>query len=185
MGTQTERRMLLHQFCAKNPGRQSYSMINDTILVDDKHKLLYCFVPKSGTTVWKATLLSLIGKSKENIHMSKNLRRAQSWGRLERSANYVHSLCHNQELVESNSFLYVLYSGFYTWSTVFMSYLILDNTYRDLEHSIVPPTKVYLTMICRSLINNDFISSSFIYIGLILIQNCGSVSPIHVLDQTL
>ena len=80
---QKERRMMLQQFCVKHPesdfpGKSTESRKDShhnllgrnrgaTILVDDTHKLVYCFIPKSGCSVWKTKLLSLFEKSKLNI----------------------------------------------------------------------------------------------------------------------
>ena len=100
---QKERRMMLQQFCAKHPesdipgkstesrkdshhnllggSRQSSDSSESTILVDDTHKLVYCIIPKSGSTTWKTKLLSLSKKSKLNkqrpgdVHSLKMLAR--------------------------------------------------------------------------------------------------------------
>ena len=97
---QKERRMMLQEFCAKHPesdfpGKSTESRKDShhnllgrsrqsserTILVDDTHKLVYCFILKSGCTVWKTKLLSLSKKIKLNkerpggVHSLKMLAR--------------------------------------------------------------------------------------------------------------
>ncbi|XP_076991850.1 carbohydrate sulfotransferase 9 isoform X2 [Tamandua tetradactyla] len=86
--TQEKRRSLLQQFCRKYGGvsrLQSFHMVS-RIYVEDKHKILYCEVPKAGCSNWKRILMVLNGLassayniSHDAVHYGKHLRTLDSF----------------------------------------------------------------------------------------------------------
>uniref|UniRef100_A0A1A8GQT7 Carbohydrate sulfotransferase n=1 Tax=Nothobranchius korthausae TaxID=1143690 RepID=A0A1A8GQT7_9TELE len=67
------RKHLMKEMCAKYKGSISKTITPDhvkQIFVEDRNKLLYCSVPKSGCSNWKRTLMVLSGQASnaENIH---------------------------------------------------------------------------------------------------------------------
>lgn len=63
------RQELIQETCRRYPPKKSLDEIPvsqlEHILVDDEHKLLYCYVPKVACTNWKRVLMILSGKTNE------------------------------------------------------------------------------------------------------------------------
>ncbi|NXG48091.1 CHST9 sulfotransferase, partial [Psilopogon haemacephalus] len=87
---QERRRSFLHGFCQKHGGRrkpQSHpGQLVSRIYVEDRHKVLYCEVPKAGCSNWKRVLMVLNGLaasahniSHHDVHYGKHLRRLDSY----------------------------------------------------------------------------------------------------------
>ncbi|XP_072119932.1 carbohydrate sulfotransferase 9-like [Mobula birostris] len=101
-----ERKRFLANFCKKlyiSRRRRSLSRLVSQVYVEEKHKLLYCEVPKAGCSNWKRILMVLSGLAKspgnishDFVHYSKQLRRLDSY-----------SLRESYELL--NSFIKVLF----------------------------------------------------------------------------
>ncbi|XP_051235876.1 carbohydrate sulfotransferase 8-like isoform X2 [Dicentrarchus labrax] len=78
------RRKLMKDVCAKYKSRISKTITGDHVkhlYVEDKHKLLYCQVPKAGCSNWKRTLIVLAGKARnaqslqhDTVHYGQKLR---------------------------------------------------------------------------------------------------------------
>ncbi|NXI43955.1 CHST9 sulfotransferase, partial [Galbula dea] len=88
--TQKKRRAFLHDFCKKYNSRrklQSHLLhLVSRIYVEDKHKVLYCEVPKAGCSNWKRVLMVLNGLatsahniSHDDVHYGKHLRTLDSY----------------------------------------------------------------------------------------------------------
>ena len=92
--TQAMRQKILREYCHKLESNNAIhikttrsSKLNlpyRNILVDDKHKLIYCYVPKAGCSGWKARLIALannnsrfdaLGTRRLWVHVVKNLQR--------------------------------------------------------------------------------------------------------------
>nr|XP_021525682.1 carbohydrate sulfotransferase 9 isoform X2 [Aotus nancymaae] len=88
--TQEKRRSFLQEFCKKYGGvshHQSH-LFNTVsrIYVEDKHKILYCEVPKAGCSNWKRILMVLNGLassayniSHDAVHYGKHLKKLDSF----------------------------------------------------------------------------------------------------------
>ncbi|KAL1773978.1 carbohydrate sulfotransferase 9 [Sigmodon hispidus] len=88
--TQEKRRSILHEFCKKY-GRVNNPQFNllhvvSRIYVEDKHKILYCEVPKAGCSNWKRVLMVLNGLassvyniSHDTVHYGKHLKTLNSF----------------------------------------------------------------------------------------------------------
>ncbi|XP_035294956.1 carbohydrate sulfotransferase 9 isoform X4 [Cricetulus griseus] len=88
--TQEKRRSLLYEFCKKNGGVKDpqsnlFHMVS-RIFVEDKHKILYCEVPKAGCSNWKRVLMILNGLassalniSHDTVHYGKHLKTLDSF----------------------------------------------------------------------------------------------------------
>ncbi|KAM6148576.1 carbohydrate sulfotransferase 9 [Erethizon dorsatum] len=88
--TQEKRRSFLREFCRKYGAvshRQShlFHMVS-RIYVEDKHKILYCEVPKAGCSNWKRILMVLNGLassayniSHDAVHYGKHLKKLDSF----------------------------------------------------------------------------------------------------------
>ena len=78
------RELILHQ-CTKHPELNQGGITDNTyrhIYVNDKHKLLYCFIPKVGCSNWKRVLMILNGSTKtfsemssDEVHFSNGMKR--------------------------------------------------------------------------------------------------------------
>ncbi|KFV75534.1 Carbohydrate sulfotransferase 9, partial [Dryobates pubescens] len=88
--TQERRRSFLHDFCRKQHGRKKLHShllhLVSRIYVEDRHKVLYCEVPKAGCSNWKRVLMVLNGLaasahniSHDDVHYGKHLRRLDSY----------------------------------------------------------------------------------------------------------
>ncbi|XP_044279900.1 carbohydrate sulfotransferase 9 isoform X2 [Varanus komodoensis] len=87
---QKKRRSVLFDFCAKNVHENRHwthllRMVS-RIYVEDKHKILYCEVPKAGCSNWKRVLMVLSGLAKSTanithdaVHYGKHLRKLDSY----------------------------------------------------------------------------------------------------------
>ncbi|XP_042531291.1 carbohydrate sulfotransferase 9 isoform X1 [Dipodomys spectabilis] len=88
--TQEERRSFLQEFCKKysgasHPQSHLFHMVS-RIYVEDKHKILYCEVPKAGCSNWKRILMVLNGLassayniSHDAVHYGKHLKKLDSF----------------------------------------------------------------------------------------------------------
>ncbi|XP_071854301.1 carbohydrate sulfotransferase 11-like [Apostichopus japonicus] len=87
---QLSRHKQLEDTCKKYPQLHIGAINVDTqrhILVNEKHKLLYCFVPKVGCSNWKRVLMKLVGKSNKPLaeitsdeaHYKHGMRRLQAY----------------------------------------------------------------------------------------------------------
>uniref|UniRef100_A0A670I8U1 Carbohydrate sulfotransferase n=1 Tax=Podarcis muralis TaxID=64176 RepID=A0A670I8U1_PODMU len=87
---QEKRRSFLYDFCKRYTGksrpRTHLTRMVSRIYVEDKHKVLYCEVPKAGCSNWKRVLMVLSGvaDSAANIthdaaHYGKHLRKLDSY----------------------------------------------------------------------------------------------------------
>uniref|UniRef100_A0A8C0XGT1 Carbohydrate sulfotransferase n=1 Tax=Castor canadensis TaxID=51338 RepID=A0A8C0XGT1_CASCN len=88
--TQEKRRSFLQEFCKKYTGvsrPQSHLFhVVSRIYVEDKHKILYCEVPKAGCSNWKRILMVLSGLasstyniSHDAVHYGKYLKKLDSF----------------------------------------------------------------------------------------------------------
>ncbi|XP_069899533.1 aquaporin-4 isoform X2 [Globicephala melas] len=88
--TQEKRRSFLQEFCKKyggvsRPQSHLFHMVS-RIYVEDKHKILYCEVPKAGCSNWKRILMVLNGLapsayniSHDAVHYGKHLKKLDSF----------------------------------------------------------------------------------------------------------
>uniref|UniRef100_A0A8C6QGQ7 Carbohydrate sulfotransferase n=1 Tax=Nannospalax galili TaxID=1026970 RepID=A0A8C6QGQ7_NANGA len=88
--TQEKRRSFLQEFCKKyggvsHPQSQLFHVVS-RIYVEDKHKILYCEVPKAGCSNWKRVLMVLNGLasstyniSHDAVHYGKHLKTLDSF----------------------------------------------------------------------------------------------------------
>ncbi|XP_061453631.1 carbohydrate sulfotransferase 9 isoform X2 [Rhineura floridana] len=87
---QEKRRSFLYDFCkryvSKTRPRTLFMRMVSRIYVEDKHKLLYCEVPKAGCSNWKRVLMILSGVAKsaanithDAVHYGKHLRKLDSY----------------------------------------------------------------------------------------------------------
>lgn len=88
--TQEKRRSFLQEFCKKyggvsHPQSQLFHVVS-RIYVEDKHKILYCEVPKAGCSNWKRILMVLNGLassayniSHDTVHYGKHLKTLDSF----------------------------------------------------------------------------------------------------------
>ncbi|KFW04681.1 Carbohydrate sulfotransferase 9, partial [Eurypyga helias] len=88
--TQEKRRSFLHDFCKRYNGRKKLQThlvhLVSRIYVEDRHKVLYCEVPKAGCSNWKRVLMVLNGLaasahniSHDDVHYGKHLRKLDSY----------------------------------------------------------------------------------------------------------
>ncbi|KAJ7426499.1 Carbohydrate sulfotransferase 9 [Willisornis vidua] len=88
--TQEKRRSFLHDFCKKYNSRKKVQThlvhLVSRIYVEDRHKVLYCEVPKAGCSNWKRVLMVLNGLatsayniSHDDVHYGKHLRKLDSY----------------------------------------------------------------------------------------------------------
>uniref|UniRef100_A0A8B9FXZ9 Carbohydrate sulfotransferase n=1 Tax=Amazona collaria TaxID=241587 RepID=A0A8B9FXZ9_9PSIT len=88
--TQEKRRSFLHDFCKKYNSRKKLQThlvhLVSRIYVEDRHKVLYCEVPKAGCSNWKRVLMVLNGLatsahniSHDDVHYGKHLRKLDSY----------------------------------------------------------------------------------------------------------
>nr|XP_021155902.1 carbohydrate sulfotransferase 9 isoform X2 [Columba livia]XP_021155903.1 carbohydrate sulfotransferase 9 isoform X2 [Columba livia]XP_021155904.1 carbohydrate sulfotransferase 9 isoform X2 [Columba livia] len=88
--TQEKRRSFLHDFCKKYNSRKKLRThlvhLVSRIYVEDRHKVLYCEVPKAGCSNWKRVLMVLNGLaasahniSHDDVHYGKHLRKLDSY----------------------------------------------------------------------------------------------------------
>lgn len=88
--TQERRRSFLHDFCKKYNSRKKLRThlmhLVSRIYVEDRHKILYCEVPKAGCSNWKRVLMVLNGLaasahniSHDDVHYGKHLRKLDSY----------------------------------------------------------------------------------------------------------
>ncbi|KAM9223140.1 carbohydrate sulfotransferase 9 [Leptosomus discolor] len=89
-GAQEKRRSFLRDFCEKLNGRKKPRThlvhLVSRIYVEDRHKVLYCEVPKAGCSNWKRVLMVLNGLaasahniSHDDVHYGKHLRKLDSY----------------------------------------------------------------------------------------------------------
>ncbi|KAM9481169.1 carbohydrate sulfotransferase 8 isoform 1-T1 [Clarias gariepinus] len=88
---QEARRRLIKDVCAKYKSNISRTITPhhvSRIYVEDRHKLLYCEVPKAGCSNWKRVLMVLAGAASSTqeikhdaVHYSNNLKRLDSFDR--------------------------------------------------------------------------------------------------------
>ncbi|XP_058412913.1 carbohydrate sulfotransferase 9 isoform X4 [Diceros bicornis minor] len=88
--TQEKRRSFLQEFCKKyggvsHPQSHLFHMVS-RIYVEDKHRILYCEVPKAGCSNWKRILMVLNGLapstyniSHDAVHYGKHLKKLDSF----------------------------------------------------------------------------------------------------------
>ncbi|XP_006835102.1 PREDICTED: carbohydrate sulfotransferase 9 [Chrysochloris asiatica] len=88
--TQEKRRAFLQEFCKKyggvsHPQSHLFHMVS-RIYVEDKHRILYCEVPKAGCSNWKRILMVLNGLassahniSHDAVHYGKHLKKLDSF----------------------------------------------------------------------------------------------------------
>uniref|UniRef100_F7CXE5 Carbohydrate sulfotransferase n=1 Tax=Ornithorhynchus anatinus TaxID=9258 RepID=F7CXE5_ORNAN len=87
---QERRRSLLHDFCRKhgsgNHLRTHLTHLVSRIYVEDRHKILYCEVPKAGCSNWKRILMVLNGLASsaydithDAVHYGKYLKKLDSF----------------------------------------------------------------------------------------------------------
>ncbi|XP_062056233.1 carbohydrate sulfotransferase 9 isoform X2 [Lepus europaeus] len=88
--TQEKRRSFLQEFCKKyggvsHPQSHVFHMVS-RIYVEDKHKILYCEVPKAGCSNWKRIMMVLNGLassayniSHDAVHYGKHLKKLDSF----------------------------------------------------------------------------------------------------------
>ncbi|XP_077420207.1 carbohydrate sulfotransferase 8 isoform X4 [Vanacampus margaritifer] len=70
-----QRQQLIKKMCAKYKSKVSKTITQQhvrNIFVEDKHKLLYCQVPKTGCSNWKRTLMVLAGVASDPQNISHN-----------------------------------------------------------------------------------------------------------------
>ncbi|XP_062357314.1 carbohydrate sulfotransferase 9 [Cinclus cinclus] len=88
--TQEKRRAFLQDFCRKYNSRKKLQThlvhLVSRIYVEDRHKVLYCEVPKAGCSNWKRVLMVLSGLaasanniSHDDVHYGKHLRKLDSY----------------------------------------------------------------------------------------------------------
>ncbi|XP_061851507.1 carbohydrate sulfotransferase 9 [Colius striatus] len=88
--TQEKRKSLLHDFCKKYNSKKKLRThlmhLVSRIYVEDRHKVLYCEVPKAGCSNWKRVLMVLNGLaasahniSHDDVHYGKHLRKLDSF----------------------------------------------------------------------------------------------------------
>ncbi|XP_057253658.1 carbohydrate sulfotransferase 9 isoform X2 [Pezoporus wallicus] len=88
--TQEKRKSFLHDFCKKYNSRKKFQThlvhLVSRIYVEDRHKVLYCEVPKAGCSNWKRVLMVLNGLaasvhniSHDDVHYGKHLRKLDSY----------------------------------------------------------------------------------------------------------
>uniref|UniRef100_A0A8B9SIB5 Carbohydrate sulfotransferase n=1 Tax=Anas platyrhynchos TaxID=8839 RepID=A0A8B9SIB5_ANAPL len=87
---QEKRRSFLYEFCQKYNSRKKLRThlvhMVSRIYVEDRHKVLYCEVPKAGCSNWKRVLMVLNGLatsthniSHDDVHYGKHLRKLDSY----------------------------------------------------------------------------------------------------------
>ncbi|XP_036252438.1 carbohydrate sulfotransferase 9 isoform X2 [Molothrus ater] len=87
---QEKRRAFLQDFCRKYNSRKKLQThlvhLVSRIYVEDRHKVLYCEVPKAGCSNWKRVLMVLSGLaasanniSHDDVHYGKHLRKLDSY----------------------------------------------------------------------------------------------------------
>ncbi|KAG7488334.1 hypothetical protein MATL_G00034330 [Megalops atlanticus] len=73
---QERRKLFLHNFCGKynsnHHSKLDLTEIVSRIYVEEKHKILYCEVPKAGCSNWKRTLMVLNGLAPSTDEISHN-----------------------------------------------------------------------------------------------------------------
>ncbi|KAK7891005.1 hypothetical protein WMY93_022968 [Mugilogobius chulae] len=90
--SQETRRKLLHDVCARyQPDASLYAFSQrqvSRVFIEDRHRLLYCEVPKSGCSNWKRVLMVLNGKARTTLdiphdqaHYANDLRRLETYDR--------------------------------------------------------------------------------------------------------
>ncbi|XP_015588111.1 carbohydrate sulfotransferase 11 [Cephus cinctus] len=88
-----ERQEKLQQHCEEIPDEEIHKRdvlpeMFHHILVDEKHKLLYCYVPKVACTNWKRVFMIVTGKWEGNDPLEIPANQAHAAGNLERLSNY-------------------------------------------------------------------------------------------------
>ncbi|KFQ20766.1 Carbohydrate sulfotransferase 9, partial [Merops nubicus] len=89
-GAQEKRRSFLRDFCKSHNSRKKLQThllhLVSRIYVEDRHKVLYCEVPKAGCSNWKRVLMVLNGLaasahniSHDDVHYGKHLRKLDSY----------------------------------------------------------------------------------------------------------
>ncbi|XP_025951744.1 carbohydrate sulfotransferase 9 isoform X2 [Dromaius novaehollandiae] len=89
-GVQEKRRSFLHGFCKEYNSRKKLRThlvhVVSRIYVEDRHKILYCEVPKAGCSNWKRVLMVLNGLaasahniSHDDVHYGKHLKKLDSY----------------------------------------------------------------------------------------------------------
>ncbi|XP_051702687.2 carbohydrate sulfotransferase 8 [Oryctolagus cuniculus] len=90
--TQQERKRLMREACAKYRASSSRRAVTprhvSRIFVEDRHRVLYCEVPKAGCSNWKRVLMVLAGLASstasiqhDTVHYGSALKRLDTFGR--------------------------------------------------------------------------------------------------------
>ena len=72
---QKKRKARINSFCDSQGKNKTEELGNLAhIIVDDKFKILFCIVPKSGSTWWKTVLLALNNRKVKYVHLPKHFK---------------------------------------------------------------------------------------------------------------
>ena len=72
-----KRKQLVRRFCEKRGLDRSLKKIDlssNKLYVDDKHKFIYCHMPRTASTTWLGVLLPLNGKIHKDVHHKSHMR---------------------------------------------------------------------------------------------------------------
>ena len=77
-----KRKQLVWRFCEKrglNRSLKKIDLSSNKLYVDDKHKFIYCHVPRTASTTWLGVLLPLNGNMHRNVHQKSHQRTLASY----------------------------------------------------------------------------------------------------------